>query len=264
MIQLDLRDLPQRVTAELKQRQAEIDALTDYATRVDIAKARWQNKPRTIFREIRSVLTDMCSGSQRCMYCEDSCADEVEHIQPKDFYPELVFVWDNYLYVCGPCNGGKNNAFAVFSADGHQIDIKRGQDDPIVPPAAGEPIFLNPRRDDPFAYLALDLLGTFAFIAMPGLNQRDRLRANYTCDTLKLNRDILVQARREAYGSYRARLREYVEDKRHAVPQIELDNMRIAIQRAQHPTVWREMKRQHARIKQLNVLFDQAPEALNW
>ena len=48
------------------------------------------------------------------MYCEDSVGDEVEHHRPKNLYPDHTFLWDNYLYACGPCNGPKNNRFAVF------------------------------------------------------------------------------------------------------------------------------------------------------
>ena len=33
----------------------------------------------------------MCAGAKRCMYCEDSAADEVEHHLPKNLYPEFVF-----------------------------------------------------------------------------------------------------------------------------------------------------------------------------
>lgn len=37
-----------------------------------------------IFADVRRVLDEMCSGPRRCGYCEDSCADEIEHIRPKD------------------------------------------------------------------------------------------------------------------------------------------------------------------------------------
>ena len=69
------------------------------------------------FRKVRESLTRMCSGAQRCVYCEDSVGDEVEHIEPKDLYPCLVFLWTNYVYACGRCNGGKSNKFAVVSGD---------------------------------------------------------------------------------------------------------------------------------------------------
>jgi hypothetical protein len=31
-----------------------------------------------------------------------------------------------------------------------------------------------------------------------------------------------------------------------------------------HPTVWREMQRQHLTVDELRQLFEQAPEALTW
>ena len=64
-------------------------------------KSRNRKENRT-FAAVRKELADLCSGSRRCMYCDDSVADEVEHFRPKDLYPEVVFAWMNYLYACGP------------------------------------------------------------------------------------------------------------------------------------------------------------------
>jgi hypothetical protein len=100
------------------------------------------------------------------MYCEDAPADEVEHHSPKDLYPELVFTWRNYLYACGPCNGPKNNRFAVMDpADGRLIDVSRPRGAPVIPPAQGTLALLDPRRDDPMAFLMLDLRDTFHLYA---------------------------------------------------------------------------------------------------
>ncbi len=46
---------------------------------------------------------------------------------------------------------------------------------------------------------------TFQFGYLPGLNERLRQRAEYTCTVLGLNREVLVEARRDAFGSYRSR-----------------------------------------------------------
>lgn len=40
---------------------------------------------------------------------------------PKNMYPEKVFVWSNYLFSCGLCNGPKNNQFAVFDNTGNVV-----------------------------------------------------------------------------------------------------------------------------------------------
>jgi hypothetical protein len=208
----------------------------------------------------------MCSGARRCGYCEDSAADEVEHIKPKDLYPETTFIWENYLYACGPCNGPKNNQFAVFaSATGKLIDVARKRNDPIVPPTPGDPVLIDPRREDPLAFMELDLLGTFYFLPIGPVDSRDYVRATYTISVLRLNdRDYLPVARAEAYRSYRARLSEYITRRGRRASRRHLDDLVRAVRRMGHPTVWREMKRQHKSSPELNDLFQQAPEALNW
>jgi len=59
---------------------------------------------------------------------EDAPADEVEHHSPKDLYPELVFVWRNYLYACGPCNRRKNNHFSIIDIQTEAlVDVSRAR-----------------------------------------------------------------------------------------------------------------------------------------
>jgi hypothetical protein len=97
------------------------------------------------------------------------------------------------------------------------------------------------------------------------LIDRDRQRAEYTLEVLRLNdRDYLLAARAEAFDSYRARLTEYVHEKKLGSPQTRLDIRIKALTKMQHPTVWQEMQRQYDWIPELKVLFDRAPEALAW
>ena len=90
------------------------------------------------------------------------------------------------------------------------------------------------------------------------------MRADYSIEVLKLNRDILLAARREAYGSYRARLFEYRGIRDNGASEAELGNLRDAIMTMAHPTVWREMQRQQSVIDDLQPLFLDVPEALSW
>lgn len=268
MIQLPEEELPGAAKIWLERWQAEIDALGEYPERVRQAKSRFKarntGKNKT-FGHVKNTLGRMCCGARRCMYCEDSAADEVEHIWPKDLYPEAVFRWDNYLYACGPCNGPKNNRFAVFSDGGEIVDVTRGSDDPVVEPPRGAPLLIDPRREDPLEFLILDLSETFWFVAFPEPESPEYLRAEYTIDVLKLNeRDLLPAARREAYGSYVARLKEYIAERDSGASPEALAIFVQALQNMQHPTVWREMRRQHAIHPVLKRLFDRAPEALEW
>jgi uncharacterized protein (TIGR02646 family) len=267
MIKLAEKSLSARTAKQLSQYQHSIDNLPDYAERVKRAKRDFSSRNKRgnrAFDEIKVVLDSMCSGSRRCMYCEDSAADEVEHIHPKDLYPERTFDWENYLYICGPCNTGKNNKFSVFDSLGQAVSITRSPKSPVIPPISGEAIFINPRSEDAMRFLVLDLLGTFQFVPHPGIDSKDRLRAEFTRDVLSLNRDVLIESRREAYGSYIARLEQYISHKKDGAELTELKTLIDALQRMQHPTVWQEMKRLKDAVPRLKKLFDAEPEALSW
>lgn len=263
MIRVAPTDLSPRAVSRLRAYQAKIDAKADYAARVAAAKATFENAnsgSNRTFAEIRATLEKMCAGAARCMYCEDSASDEVEHHRPKGLYPELAFVWPNYLYACGPCNNKKLNRFAVFAGASIEVDVTRKRGMPIVPPVSGDPLLISPRDEDPLTYLTLELAGTFSFLPRASQNgSREYRRAEYTIEVLALNRDVLLRARREAYHSYRARLHEYASaTSRRRQP------LAAAIKRMCHPTVWHEMRRQRADIPELAKLFNQVPEALNW
>ncbi len=95
MIHLPDPGLDPDAAKRLGEYQKHVDAAPSYAGRVGRAKeffSRRNTRSNPTFRMVRQSLTRMCSGAQRCVYCEDSVGDEVEHIQPKDLYPCLVFV----------------------------------------------------------------------------------------------------------------------------------------------------------------------------
>lgn len=90
-------------------------------------------------------------------------------------------------------------------------------------------------------------------------------RAAYTIRVLQLNsRDWLPLARRSAYLDYLAHLKGYVRDKAAGLPRAHLDRLAEDIRARQHPTVWFEMKRRHASLPELTLLFASVPEALAW
>ena len=134
MIRLPSLLLPAEARQILRRYQREVDDKPTYADRVEAADRLFKSRntlPNRTFRVVRLKLHEMCSGARRCCYCEDSCADEVEHVRPKSLYPEQVFVWENYLYSCGPCNGPKNNQYAVFARKGNKlVPVTRGKNDP--------------------------------------------------------------------------------------------------------------------------------------
>ncbi len=254
---------------QLERWQAEVNGLASYAARVDAAKQRFAQRntaKNKTFAEVRRQLKTMCSGAQRCGYCEDSAADEVEHIRPKDLYPDLVFAWRNYLYACGLCNGPKNNKFAVFPPRARKpVEVSRARGAPVKPPRKGPPALIDPRHEDPMEFLILDLRGTFFFEPLARKGQRDYERADYTRRILRLNdREYLPVARGDAFQAYRALLSEYVDLRERGAAKASLQQRIHAIQRGTHPTVWREMQRQQQQLPELRALFSRAPEALGW
>ncbi|MBZ4376598.1 hypothetical protein [Corallococcus sp. AS-1-6] len=269
MIHLPNLPLPEPANTQLKGYQQEIDSLPDYAMQVERAKERFSNlnkKGHPTFDAVKATLSKMCVGVQRCAYCEDSLADEVEHIRPKALYPELTFAWMNYLYACGPCNGPKNNRFAVFAqGTGVHTDVGRRRNAPVVPPVPGTPVLLDPRVEDPMDFMSLEIRQTFLFTATAAPGTVAYQRAKYTIELLGLNsRESLPRTRCHAYRDFLMHLRGYVQDRAHGHAPEHLQHLAHDIQTRQHATVWREMKRQHQLIPELKRLFEAAPEALGW
>lgn len=260
--------LPGAAAAQLANYQAGIDRLPIFQERVESGKQLFKAhniKTNAAFNAVKEVLTEMCSGARRCAFCEDSAADEVEHIYPKHFYPDRVFAWPNYVYACGPCNGPKGSRFAVFTAGiDSKVELTRSADAPSPPPA-GIPGLIDPRVEDATKLLTLDLRGTFYFVARAASGTLDHERAKYTIEILGLNkREYLRLARRAAYLDYRAHLTQYLVVQRSGGDDDELERLATEIQTRQHPTVWSEMRRQHASLPDLAPLFAAAPEALTW
>lgn len=269
MIKLPDLPLPPEIQVGLDKLQKEINKLKKYDQRVAKAKDRFSQRNKkddTIFKVVRQMLGKMCPGIRRCAYCEDSAADEVEHYQPKDLYPELVFVWLNYLYACGPCNGPKNNQFAVFSTTtGLLVEVTRKKNAPVVPPEPGTPVLIDPRRENPLDFLQLDLLDTFRFLPAGAAGSPQHQRGAYTIQLLRLNeRDFLCEARRDAYDAFVTRLESYIQKRDSGASTTNLNKIVRALQRMSHQTVWQEMKRRANVIPELKPLFTQAPEALHW
>jgi hypothetical protein len=258
--------LPVAAAVKLAEYQAEIDGLATFAERVEAGKRLFNsrnNKSNVTFNAIKSVLTNMCSGARRCVYCEDSAADEVEHIYPKHFYPDRVFVWENFVYACGPCNGPKASSFAVFIVNAEaKVELTRSADP--SPPPIGVPGLIDPRLEDATQLLALDLRETFYFVERATSGTLEHQRASYTIEILGLNkREYLRLARRAAYRDYRAHLAQY-RAVRTSGNEAEMQRLAHEIRTRQHPTVWTEMKRQHANLPDLAQLFADSPEALTW
>jgi hypothetical protein len=268
MLEIPACHLTSALSAGLAKYQSVVNLQQTYALQISVGIKNYgaYNKPNNpIFGPIRQLLSDMCNGPVRCMYCEDSVADEIEHFWPKSVWPDYVFVWDNYLYACGPCNGAKLNAFTIFdpgSPSTRYVVPKGGKKPTAPPPPHWNPMLIDPRSENPLNFMMLDLMGTFNFVPI-GVNER----ADFTIKTLGLNaRRSLVKARESAFLAYRALLHEYGVRKANGASAAVLKQLMQGIMSLPHRTVWEEMKRQriYAQHTQLNQLFAGATEALNW
>lgn len=279
MIQLPDHIHPAPKTLEtLKKYQSDVDIQPTFEARSDLAKnifPKRNKKHNSAFNDVKKALTLMCSGTRRCVYCEDSVADEVEHICPKDLYPELCFVWLNYVYACGTCNGPKSNKFAIFRSDNGLFQSVRplaGQK--TAPPPQGMHVLINPRIENPMDYCILDLSKTFKFVILAPDGTDEHKRADYAFnEVLRLNdeeKEYLRKARKNAYDNYSSRLYRYHDRKSKGASQTELEKIIEGIREESHPTVWREIQRYHKEgwLLEVDQTLDQmliaCPEALTW
>lgn len=235
---------------------------TDYTKKIELAKDLWKNKRQNkAFDTVKLALKEMSSVRHKCMYCEISVADEIEHIYPKSLYPEKTFKWNNFLFVCGRCNLLKNDRFAIFTNDQDDITELTNK------PTDGDIVFINPRKEDPLQYSKINF-ETFLFVSKDYSNDRLTKRFEYTFNQLLHfnEREELWIAHREAYNDYKNHLAVLKN-----IDDINQRNNSIRnLQKKSHPTVWSEMKRAYIdgelAIKDivLHELFDTLPEALSW
>lgn len=270
MIALANRPLPKKTAMALSGLQSRNDAIPNYHDRVASAKAefsRVNKETNAIFKVVRSALYDLCGETKRCIYCEDSYGDEVEHVAPKDLYPEHVFRWENYVYACGACNTRHKGSHwhILNAATGQVVDVIRGRNDPVIPPIAGINLFINPRTTDPMQYLQLDIFGrTFYFVPRNGLSPVEHKMAVATESLLGLNsREVLVYGRRNAYDSFISQFNAYDRAKV-AGSSSRATELSQSIRTANHRTVWKEMRRQASQSPELDALFGRNPEAVAW
>ncbi len=178
--------LPQRVLDALETYQRELDHAVKAerkkkrpATR-EVIDAAWSSRlPNTALKAVRVALDAMASGRQRCMYCEDSRAEDIEHFRPKASHPERAFDWLNLLKVCPGCNRQKNDDFDAQ--------------------------LLDPTADDPFDHLV------FSFRTGRYVAREDSPRGRVTLRVLRrlASDQILARGRRDAFLKLGAFLRDY-------------------------------------------------------
>lgn len=257
---------------------------------------------KAAFEEIIDQLADTCIGKKYCHYCEHarirnekSVPDsDIEHFYPKTHFPDKAFKAANFLYSCKDCNSsskGKGAKFQVFDPSGNVITLRSGKGRAFSLPASTDSVLVNPKVENPMDILFLEL-STGLFVLHPNHNStsREKTRFDYTVkEVLHLN--AYAVDRRESYQTFVTCLRNYIQAKFANSIELLLDlkdntqsiifrsfssdnletcrtsvleDIRLSIPLRKHQTVWKEMQRQRTTIPNLQALFTQAPEALNW
>lgn len=230
---------------ELLAKQGEINALVDYQARVNLAKAKFASKPKLLFSRIRTALVEVSGELVRCGYCEDSCADEIEHVWPKNFFPDLTFCENNYLFACGICNPAKSDHFEL-KIGSVWVDLKeQRKHHGFIEPTSRISKFVDPLREDPKDLLWMDIVSkTFMFVPIHDVGTDEYERAKHTIDTLRLNREVLVLARKNAYSGFLDRIHRYLDCKQANESADSLGERLNELRRAPHQTVRMEINRQ--------------------
>lgn len=276
MLRLPDRVLSKTAETTLGSLQDKVSEGADFAARSRLATQWWDKKAGTkarkaVFSEIRATLAEMSYGSVRCAYCEDSAADEIEHIAPKTVFPSRAFLWRNYCFSCGPCNGPKGNRFAVISTAGvrEELNLKTLGEEPILQYA-----LIDPRSENPTDYLELDIGGlgyggmvlpvTALFLPREGLSPSDEARANWTIEVLNLNREVVRKSREIALGSYISSLADYSHEKAAGTDNATLEAIRDNILMMPHPTVLSEVILKANTQPKVLAAMTAAPEIATW
>ncbi len=153
-----------------------------FSQKVAEAKRLWRFRNNKAFKEIREILRRMCTGLERCMYCEGSQATDIEHFFPKSKYPLCAFKWKNFLLACSACNSD-------FKGEAFPLD------------ESGGPLLIDPTRDDPREHIRLTpKTGKLIAVSRKG-GQSIRIYG--------LNRPNLEKGRRWAWLSVEALIIQY-------------------------------------------------------
>jgi hypothetical protein len=164
-------DAPAAVDRYLAKKSAEVSG----GKEVD---AVWKAARGTkTMKDAMQALRRATGTRERCCYCMDSLATEIDHFWPKSGYAPGVFLWCNFLPTCASCNRAK------------------GDESPISP--SGNWRLINPFDCDPWCHLVYD--DQTGNITATWNGPTEDSRGKGTVDVIKpLNWEALSEGRRNA------------------------------------------------------------------
>ena len=135
MRRIERKELPTETANALQHLQDEVDGQLGQDSFAP--GEHWDGKRRSqTILAVYTVLKRMTGPSERCMYCVDSQASDIEHFWPKSRHPEKLYQWKNLLIACTPCGRFK------------EIQFPRTPD--------GAPLLIDPSAEDPWEFLDFD------------------------------------------------------------------------------------------------------------
>lgn len=187
MIKLRRRPLRSRDLTALQGWQRQLDGVAPYDKRIGTLWEEFTAKP--LRKRIWSTLEYQCVC--RCVYCEQSAMETIDHFAPKKQFPGTAFAWENFNGACWVCNGSKGQPL-VFQN--------------------GRPKLINPMDEDPARFFHVDPRNGWM---TPALHLQetddDYIRADYTIIKLKLNERGLPKQRTVAAANLRRALTTYLD-----------------------------------------------------
>jgi uncharacterized protein (TIGR02646 family) len=132
---------------------------------------------------IKSALSLMATGIERCMYCGDNRGTDIDHFEPISISPRRTFEWQNHLLACSSCNSNaKRDSFPCDSD--------------------GKSLLINPAIDEPSDHIELSF--------SQGKYEGVTLKGQVTIDVFQLNRGDLEMGRAIAFARCKSMLRDYL------------------------------------------------------
>lgn len=282
MIKLDVKALDQNQVDELQEIADRYRTKLTHKERSDAAKAEWDSISRSnaLWMAVKTCLVDAGDGVGSCHYCERSKSGEIEHIRPKNHYPNEAFDFANYVFSCGDCNRLKGDRWAVcepgLDKPTHLRKTKKGVA-PTEPPL-GENLFLDLRTEDPLDFYYLDI-DTGKVVDRPDIKGVALMKATYTRELLDLNsersrksnsdkeKDALLRARRNHARNLIRLVEDYSRKVGKGASPSELKALTNELTETPFRMVWYQMVKQttlavvvNDQIRQLKDLLDKHPE----
>jgi 5-methylcytosine-specific restriction endonuclease McrA len=159
--------LETKLATKLAQRSAQLKSSDAGAQE---ARKAWRSAPEK--SGIRDHLMSMAPGIRRCMYCGESYGTDIDHFEPIRESPAGTFEWLNHLLACSYCNSN-------YKRDQFPRDTN------------GEPLLIDPTREDPGRHLQL-MLKTGKYRPLTA-------RGGESIRVFGLNRDDLAKGRMIAF-----------------------------------------------------------------